>query len=56
MPVLGCSLEDEGEEEDWDAEDEAAILRASLAMSEDTAARAQVLMLLITGRHSVRSV
>lgn len=53
--MLCCSLDNGGEDDEWDAEDEAAILRASLAMSEDAMARAQVLMLLPTGRHSVPS-
>ena len=52
MPALGCSPEDE-EEEEWEPEDEEAIGRASLAMSMDAAARAQVLMLCINRRRSV---
>ena len=35
-------MDDFGEEEDWEAEDEEAIGRASLAMSADAAAREQV--------------
>ena len=40
--LLGYSLEDAGDDEEWEAEDKEAIGRASLAMSMDAVARAQV--------------
>lgn len=55
MPVLGCSVDDE-EDEEWEAEDEEAIGRASLAMSLDAMARAQVQMHSVMARHSVLSL
>ena len=42
MPLPGYSVEDAEEDDEWEAEDEEAIGRASLAMSMDAVARAQV--------------
>ena len=39
-----CQCRFEGDEEDWEAEDEEAISRASIAMSADALAREQVSM------------
>ena len=43
MVLCRCSLG--GDEEDWEAEDEEAISRASIAMSADALAREQVSLL-----------